>query len=45
MSIEIVMRISGFLFLFILVINPFALAALGYIFGIGNYDSDAALKK
>ena len=43
MTIEIAMRVCGFLFLFILVLW-LAMAAFGYKIGIGDYDSDAELQ-
>ena len=42
MTIEIAMRLSGFLFLFILVLN-IAMSAFGNKTEIGDYDSDAKL--
>lgn len=44
MSIEIVMRISGFLFLFILVVN-IPMAVFGNLLGWNEDDSDAKLQK
>lgn len=44
MSIEIVMRISGFLFLFILVLN-IPMAVFGNLLGWNEDDSDAKLQK
>jgi len=44
MTIEIVMRVSGFLFLYILA-SYIPLAAFGYQIGWGDYDPDAELQK
>ncbi|NIS67677.1 MAG: DUF4386 family protein [Proteobacteria bacterium] len=44
MAIEIAMRLSGFLFLFILVLN-FVMVKLGKKMEVGDYDSDAKLKE
>jgi hypothetical protein len=44
MTVEIAMRLSGFLFLFILVLN-FAMVKLGKKMQVGEYDADARLQK
>lgn len=44
MTTEIAMRVSGFLFLYILA-SYIPLAALGYKIGWGDYDSDAELQR
>lgn len=44
MTIEIAMRLSGFLFLLILVLN-FAMVRLGRKIEVGDYDTDAKLQK
>ena len=41
----ILMRLSGFLFLLILVLYLFVMPAFGYVSGMGDYDSDAQLQK
>ena len=45
MTIEIAMRVSGFLYLYILASYLVAMPALGYITELGDYDSDAELQK
>ena len=45
MNIEIAMKVSGFLYLLILVLYLIAMPAFGYIVEIGDYDSAAELQK
>ena len=45
MTIEIVMNVAGFLYLFILFLYLVAMPVFGYLVEMGDYDSDAELQK
>lgn len=45
MTSEIAMRVSGFLYLYILASYLIAMPAFGYVVEMGDYDSDAEMQK